>query len=498
MNHLKLRWPTWTRPQRQTQNIVFITFWSQFSSYTFNTIMILFLMRPLMAHGLNYDQGKAYAFIGVSQATGYLVPILGGFMADHVLGLRRAILCGSFLLATAYLLIVLSGLTLQTHGDTLFLMAYALLPASNSLLMGTASGMVSCIYADDALKAKAAMTYYYMAINVGALLATFLAPSLIESPYGPLSVLTVAFIGKAIAALNFAKHYALYDNVVSAHDRAKWSPRKATTLLGYLLVIYVFTLFAYAHIQMANIVISFGCAVGILWFFVKTQQLSGESRSKQRLALALILEAVIFFVIYNQMNTTLVVFAQQNSDLNLLGLHLSPAHYQIINPLLILALGTQLPRFYQRFPRFTIPYQFAAGTVLAGVALLCMAFATTQTATGYVNGNYIGLTYVFISLAELWISAIGLSMIGLYCDHNDLGFAMGMWYLAGALSNTISGQVARFVVIPTTLSSPLKSLLIYQHYYWTMGMVALLLGVVMMLTARKVQNHFRQRGMVIV
>lgn len=83
--------------QRQTQNIVMITFWSGFSGYAINTILILFLTRSVFSHGLGYDQAKAYAFIGITQATCYLMPILGGYMADNVLGLRRSILLGSVL-----------------------------------------------------------------------------------------------------------------------------------------------------------------------------------------------------------------------------------------------------------------------------------------------------------------------------------------------------------------------------------------------------------------
>ncbi|HAU2049762.1 TPA: peptide MFS transporter, partial [Legionella pneumophila] len=198
--------------QKQTNNIIFITFWSQFSVYALNTVLVLFLTRPLIAQGLGYSQAKAYAFIGVTQATGYLMPILGGYMADNIVGVRRSILLGSIMLACAYLLVMLSGYTISSLGDQLFIIAFAFIPATNSLLMGTASSMVSHIYSDDAIKAKSAMTYYYMAINVGALLATMIAPVLLESRYGPLSVLTLTFIGKSIAALNFAKRYSIYDS----------------------------------------------------------------------------------------------------------------------------------------------------------------------------------------------------------------------------------------------------------------------------------------------
>ena len=478
---------------KQTSNIIFITFWSQFSAFSLNTVLILFLTRPLLSHGLGYNQATAYAFIGISQATGYLMPILGGYMADSVLGLRRCILLGGIFLALGYLLVMLSGYTIGLYGDALFIMAYALIPAANSLLIGTASTLVSHIYSDDAVKAKSAMTYYYMAINVGALLAAVIAPELFESRYGPLSVLAITFFGKAIAALNFAYRYKLYDNVVFGVDSKPLPSNAKYKLTAYLILIYAFTLFAYSYIFLANIIVSIGCGGGILWFLIKTLKLKGTLKIKQLVAFVLIIESVVFFIIYNQMNSTLILFAQSNSDFNLFGFTVSPAQYQLLNPLLIICLGLLLPKFYRSFPRFSIPYQFASGTLLAGLALLLMNYAASHAHQGIVNGNYIAWTYILITLGELWVSAIGLSMIGLYCDQKGLAFAMGVWLLGNSLSNTISGRIAAWVAIPEGLLAT-ESLPIYQNYYLTLGFVTCLLGLVMVCIARYLQNFMFKKG----
>ena len=354
--------------------------------------------------------------------------------------------------------------------------------------------MISHIYSDDAIKAKSAMTFYYMSINIGALLAVMIAPTLLDSRYGPLSVLALTFVGKSIAALNFAHRYSLYDNVTWGKDKSPLSWSAKYRLVGYLITLYLFTLFAYSHIFFASIFITIGCGLGIVWFLFKTFALSGAPRYKQLIACLLILEAIVFFVIYNQMSTTLILFAQYNSDSHLFGFLISPAQYQILNPILIIALGMQLPRFYQKFPGFSIPYQFACGTLLAGSALLIMAYAAMHANQGLVNGNYIALTYILISLAELWVSAIGLSMIGLYCDNKALAFAMGVWYLACSLSNALSGRLAGWVAIPENTTSPLQSLPIYQQYYLAIGLVACVLGAVMLLFARYVHHTFNKRG----
>ncbi len=216
------------------------------------------------------------------------------------------------------------------------------------------------------------------------------------------------------------------------------------------------------------------------------------------IALLLIVEAIVFFIIYNQMNSTLVLFANDNSDHNLLGLSISAAQYQMLNPLLILAIGSQLPRFYNYFSHFTIPYQFAAGTMLAGLALLVMAFAASHAKEGIVNGNYIALTYILITIAELWVSAIGLSMIGLYCDKRSIAFAMGVWYLASSMSNAISGRIAGWVAIPEDMTSSIERLSYYKSYYLIIGASAFGLGLFMYLLAIFLHKIMKKQGIELV
>ncbi len=482
-----------TIQQKQTLNIVVLTFWSQFSSYALNAILILFLTRPLIEKGLGFSQEDAYSFMGISNATGYLMPILGGYVADRLLGLRRSILLGGFLLAVVYLLIMLSGYLIPIYGPNAFINTYALVPCCSSLLMGTSSAMVTRIYGDDAAHAKAAMTYYYTAINVGALLSIFIAPTLLDSAFGPLSVLAVTFFGKSIAALNFAYRYPLYDNIATALDKKKITPNLILKLVGYLLSIYLFTLCAYQFTDLFSVIIAFGSLTAIVWFIYQSTQLPGESRIKQLTACLMIFEAIVFFIIYSQMNTTLILFAQQNTDHQFLGFTISPAQYQLLNPLLIIVIGSQISRFYHRFPRFYTPYQFAVGTLLSGFALLLLGYACMHTQTGIINGNFLIFTYIFITLAELLVSAIGLSMIGLYCHHETIGLAMGAWYLASSISQILSGEVAHLVALPSTSIPALQSIPLFTHYYLFMGVATTFAAIIMFFLAFFLQRLFARK-----
>ncbi|KLV35042.1 IraAB [Piscirickettsia salmonis] len=484
--------------QRQVNTVAMITFWSQFAVYTLNTILVLYLTRPLWQDGLGLSEAEAYAFMGVSQAMNYLVPMLGGFMADNIVGVRRSILIGSLLLALAYALVMLSGFFVAEVGAALFIGAYALIPAMNSLLMGTASALVSRIYSDDEARAKGGMTLYYMSINIGALLATIIAPQLLDSKYGPLSIFAVVFIGKALSALNFSWRYRLYNNVIDTLDKNKMKLQQTAKLVGYLTVIYLVTLFAYFNPTVSSYIIGIGCGGGITWFLWVTLRLSGEVRTKQVFAVLLIVEAIVFFVLYNQMNSTLVVFAAHNSDLHMFGLKVAAANFQVVNPVAIIIMGLLLPKFYRRFPGFNIPYQFAAGVMLAGAALLVMWYGCAHAHQSIVSGNYLVLAYFLMTVAELFVSAIGLSMIGLYCDMRMISFAMGAWYLACAMSNVISGQLAQLVALPAEKATALGGIGLYTQYYLAMGGITLLIGFVMFVVAIMIKKYMENRRIKVV
>lgn len=74
--------------------------------------------------------------------------------------------------------------------------------------------MVSKIYSDNPVHAKSGMTMFYISINLGSLLAYLVAPSLIGYQFGALAVLSVVFIGKLLAIINFSYRYKIYETLL--------------------------------------------------------------------------------------------------------------------------------------------------------------------------------------------------------------------------------------------------------------------------------------------
>ncbi|APA83129.1 peptide MFS transporter [Francisella tularensis] len=468
---------------KQSFTIAAITFWGQFATYSFNAILILYLTRSVLDYGIGFSESHAYSFQGIYKAMNYAIIMFGGYIADRYLGLRRSIFWGSLLLAFAYLAVFLSGFMVH-FSDEFFIFAFALVPVCGSLQLGTASAMVSKIYSDNPIHAKSGMTMFYISINLGSLLAYLVAPSLIGYQFGALAVLSVVFIGKLLAIINFSYRYKIYDNVVDEIDKKPMTSIAKKVVLGYLAIVYVFTLICYHYPDYANVVVAVISMFCLLLFLLRTLFfLKDDVRIKQIVGLILIVVAVVFFVIYNQMESTLVMAAKNNSDLLMFGFKVNAASYQIVNPILIIFGGMLLIRIYPMFPRFYIPYQFAVGVLLAAVGLFIMYYGFSIDNNGIVSGNYITLSYVLISISELFVSAIGLSMIGIYCDSKTIGFAMGAWYISSSMANSITGLLNQVVALPKDGVSALESANMYKTYFFDTSLSVMLIGILVLILA---------------
>ncbi|WKE65779.1 oligopeptide:H+ symporter [Gallaecimonas kandeliae] len=479
---------------KQLGNVAAITFWGQFATYTFNAILIVFMTMPLVKAGLGLSEHDAYLLYGVIQALGYILPVAGGYLADRVLGLRRSILYGSLLLALSFLALVLASYLFKDNPKAAFMFTYPLVPIGSSLLLGTASALIGRIYQEDDHKAKRGMTLYYITINLGSMLGLALAPWLLHSALGPMSVFLVAFAGKFLAWLNFRLRKDLYLDVIQGADQLPMTGAKLALVLGYVVGAYLVVTFLFAHPELSVYLISAGILFAIGLFTARTLKLEGEVRHRQLFAIYLLAIGFLFFVLYAQMNTSIILFTKNNSDLKLLGFSLYPSSFQLINPIAIVLIGSFISRFYKRYPRFNVPYQFPVGIFIGGIGMLVLYLAALNQHGGIVSGDYIGLSYLLLTVAELLVSALGLSMISLYCDGSMLGFAMGVWFLTTSLGNLASGELSEFVALPAKKLSPETTLPIYSHYYLDLALASLAFGVIFLLISKALSSHYRSNG----
>ena len=177
-------------------------------------------------------------------------------------------------------------------------------------------------------------------------------------------------------------------------------------------------------------------------FAKETIGLKGAPRRKMIVAFLLMVEAIVFFVLYSQMPTSLNFFAIRNVEHSILGLAFEPEQYQALNPFWIMIGSPILAAIYNKMgDRLPMPHKFAIGMVLCSGAFLVLPLgAKFASDAGIVSVNWLILSYALQSIGELMISGLGPAMVAQLVPQRLMGFIMGSWFLTTAGAAIIAGK----------------------------------------------------------
>src|ERR1700751_563150 len=168
--------------------------WERFSYYGMRALLVLYMVKYLFTpqgsgdvlglapfrHGLEFvfgplaPQPLASQIYGFYTGLVYLTPILGGLLADRVLGQRRTVIVGAILMAIGHFMMAF---------EQLFLLALGFLILGNGAFKPNISTQVGALYAPGDRRRDRAFSIFYVGINLGAFLAPLICGTLGED-YG--------------------------------------------------------------------------------------------------------------------------------------------------------------------------------------------------------------------------------------------------------------------------------------------------------------------------
>src|SRR5688572_1498645 len=94
---------------RGLSTLFFTEMWERFSYYGLRPLLVLFMSAALVEGGFGFERTQASAIVGIYAASVYLASLPGGWVADRLLGLRRAILIGAALISAGHISIGFSA-----------------------------------------------------------------------------------------------------------------------------------------------------------------------------------------------------------------------------------------------------------------------------------------------------------------------------------------------------------------------------------------------------
>lgn len=461
--------------------IFMLELWERFGFYTMQGILTLYFIRYL-----GYSEVDSYYTFGAFSALVFGMVVIGGALGDKVLGTKRTIVLGLCVLALGYF-----GLAV-TDKEHVFL-ALGLICVGNGLFKANPSNLLSKCYEANDPRLHGGFTLYYMAINLGSMIALFAGPYL-SSHYGYSYAYMLSAIGLLIGLANYAFQYHHVAHINTAADLRQlrvwdWS----LVLLGVIVLTYcsAYLLQNVALAQNLLWCVAF-ITVAIYVFLMRNQKKATVIR--MLVAFVLMCEAVLFFTLYQQMPTSLNLFAVNNVVPTLFGFTIDAQSFQALNPIWIVLMSPVLAYFYNALNNrgfsFSIPYKFALGMTMCSLSFLLLYFPRFfYTDNGMVSSWWLTGSYLFQSLGELLVSALGVAMVAELVPASIAGFVMGMWFLTSSIAGFIGAKVASYTALPAHIKPGVESLMIYTDVFACIGLATLFIAVLMWVLAPRLNYY---------
>ncbi|MCP9958727.1 peptide MFS transporter [Streptomyces sudanensis] len=459
--------------------------WERFSWYGMRAILVLYLVHGVLDGPLQDREALAASIYGVYNAVVYMAAMPGGWIADRLWGARKAVLVGGVIIA-------LGHYTLAVPGDVAFFLGLGLIAVGTGLLKPNISAMVGGLYeGQPGARRDAGFTLFYMAINIGGMIAPLVVGYLGENVDWHLGF-AVAGVGMTLAVIQYVLG-GKYLGDVGSEPATPATPEERRSVLrkaglwtavavAALLADILLGTFDIEHI--VNVLAIAGIVVPILYFLAifRNPALRSEDRPKIKAFVWFFATAVLFWVIYDQSGSLLTFFADNKTDRVIGGWEFPASWYQSVNPALIIVLAPLFAalwvRLAQRNREPGTPMKFALAMLLIGGSFAIMGLAGAAAAssdTGKVTVFWLLSVYLVQTIGEMCLSPVGLSLSTKLAPKVFVGQIMGLWFLATATGNALNGWVTQ-----------LNAVLGDAAYYTMWAVIAAAAGVTFMIASKRI------------
>lgn len=432
--------------------LFFTEFWERFSYYGMRAILILFMTTEAAQHGLGLDTESAGAAYGLYTMAVYLLALPGGWIADNIIGQKKAIFNGGVLIMIGHIILAIPA------GPGVFFLGLAFVALGTGFLKPNISSIVGSLYGDDkGARRDAGFSIFYMSINLGSFFGQIFVPIL--AAYNWHLGFGLAAIGMAAGLIWFKateKKTLAGIGEVPAKTKSNSSESSSTgflrimipTVLVVVLAILQFTgtidITSVTGIAEAMKIIIVLIVLFYFAFVIFAGNITHGEMKKVLVIGVLFIGAAIFWSGFEQAGSALNLYAQDFTERNLFGWEMPAGVLQSVNPAFIIIFAPLMGALWIKLAARNLnprtPIKFAVGLILLGIGFLFMVYAANIATTGQKTGMFfLVLTYFFHSIGELTLSPVGLSAMTKLAPGRFVSQMMGIWFVATALGNLIAG-----------------------------------------------------------
>jgi POT family proton-dependent oligopeptide transporter len=428
--------------------------WERFSYYGMRSLLVLYMTKYLL---LPEHSGDVRGLLTVKSAlegifgpldiqplssqiwgfyTGlvYFTPILGGLLADRVLGQRRTVIIGAVLMAIGHFMMAV---------EQLFLFALLALILGNGAFKPNISTQVGGLYPPGDPRRDRAYSIFYVGINVGA----FLAP------------LICGTLGEKVGW-----HYG-------------FAAAGAGMCIGLSIYLYALPLLPPDELHRARAA------------HVERKPLDRDQWRAIIALLVLFVPNTLFWATYEQMGNTTILWIDTNIDrsIDLFGwtAQIPTTWFLAFNPFMIFAFTPFVVTLWARqAARGTEPStitKMALGCFGVTAANLVKAFAAFHAGSGQASWLWVLGSIAIITVGELYLSPVGLSLVTKVAPARILSMMMGVWLATSFTGGFLAGWLGSFW---SRMEKP--------HFFLMIAAISALAGVIIFLCRWPLRGALRE------
>ena len=452
-------------------NLAGVEMWERFSFYGMQALLAFYLYYSVTAGGLGLSKPAATSIVGAYGGLVYLSAVLGGWVADRVLGAERTlVLAASLIMAGHLALAFLPGL----GGLAVGLLCVAL---GSGSLKTTTSTVLGDLYEKQDPRRDAAFSIYYMGVNIGGLLGPLATSALwgwknFHWGFG------LAAIGMALGLIQYLllrRHTTTPSSSAPSNPLAPGEGRRWLIIFAAaILVIVAAVLLGWLTAEnLSNVVVALiGIAVVALFtVIIASRNVTSVERRQVISFIPLFLASAVFWSLFQQQFTVLAIYSDQRLNRMVFGWEIPPSMVQSINPVFIIVFAGIFAALWVKLgPRQpSTPVKFALGTSIMGVAFLCFV-----PLAGSPNGSvpliaFAGILFLF-TIAELCLSPVGQSLATKLAPRAFHSQMVALFFLSISLGSAASGSLSAFY--STQNEKP---------YFLTIGLISIAVGAALFL-----------------
>jgi len=434
--------------------------WERFSYYGMRALLVLYLTATLVNDGFGLDREAALEIYAIFTGLVYLTPIIGGWVSDRLLGQRKTVYIGGLVMAVGQFFLASSSFldhSLSTDVRlSLFHYGLGILIIGNGFFKPNISTIVGEFYNDNDPMKDSGFNIFYLGINLGAILGTFIAGGLGESVNWGYGFLAAGF-GMVLGVLwlnwreNTLEHYGLPPNTKNGKSRLDgkdWSTiviYAISLIVGTLVLIYIWGFLPEMVRTSVTYILFAAIFIGLFYTIFKGTN-GADEWSRMVVIIVLAIFNIVFWAGFEQAGGTFSLFARDNTNRIMFGWEMPATWFQNVNSFAILIFASLFSIMWIWLdkkgwnPR--TPMKFALGFFLGAIAFFVMTQAQGLADTGIkVSPWWLVSVYVLLTLGELMLSPIGLSMITKLAPTKLVSVVMGLWMASFAAGNFMAGML---------------------------------------------------------